>query len=265
MLDGRDSAHMQPNRSPVNTVFNQYALTPPLTVAGNDGCEPGAQGRKKVEIVETVARMLARALAPQRRILLLGDLLPVLDMALRKEVQFGLKLLSQVTRLGFISVTHDHEGALSMSDRSVVMAGGRISKVVYARKVYDGPVSRFVAGFIGEMNFWSATCAAGQLHLPPAAAALSVDHPDGPVSLMVQSEHVMPVALQPRALELTAQVFRLVYFDTNAHVHLRLANDSPLIAWVLNDLRGGRTCRERDSIPLCLPGEALRLLSQEAA
>ena len=291
VLDGKDIAQMPPNRRPVNTVFQNYALFPHMTVAENVGFALGAQGRPKAEVAQTVARMLdlvrlshlaqrksgqlsggqqqrvalARALAPKPRILLLDEPLSALDMQLRKEMQIELKRLQQETGLTFIFVTHDQEEALTMSDRIAVMNGGRIQQIASPRDLYDQPANRFVAGFIGETNFLPARCAGGQLTLPQAVASVTVDHADGPVTLMVRPEHVVLGAAQPGALALTAQVERLVYFGTDTHVHVHLADGSPLVARVQNGLRGGQPCRTGETLTVSLPSEALRLLPQEAA
>ncbi len=208
VLDGQDIAHTPPNKRPVNTVFQNYALFPHMTVAENVGFALGAQGHPKAEIVQTVARMLdlvqlghlahrksgelsggqqqrvalARALAPKPRILLLDEPLSALDMKLRKEMQVELKRLQQETGLTFIFVTHDQEEALTMSDRIAVMNGGRIQQIASPRALYDQPANRFVAGFIGETNFLSARCEGGQLLLPQAVASLPTAHADGPVN-----------------------------------------------------------------------------------
>jgi spermidine/putrescine transport system ATP-binding protein len=291
VLDGQDIAQMPPNRRPVNTVFQNYALFPHMTVAENVGFALGAQGRPKAEIADTVARMLAlvqlshlagrksgelsggqqqrvalaRALAPKPRILLLDEPLSALDMKLRKEMQIELKRLQQETGLTFIFVTHDQEEALTMSDRIAVMAGGRIQQIASPRDLYDQPANRFVAGFIGETNFLPATCESGRLTLPQAATPITVDHGDGPVTLMVRPEHVVLGATPGPALTLSATVDRLVYFGTDTHVHLSLADGSGLVARVQNGLRGAAPFRTGETIPIALPGDALRLLPQETA
>ncbi|NGQ90323.1 ABC transporter ATP-binding protein [Rhodobacter sp. HX-7-19] len=291
VLDGRDIAHVPPNQRPVNTVFQNYALFPHMTVAENVGFALGAQGRPRAEIAATVERMLAlvklshlagrksaalsggqqqrvalaRALAARPRILLLDEPLSALDMKLRKEMQVELKRLQQETGLTFIFVTHDQEEALTMSDRIAVMAGGRIQQIASPRDLYDQPANRFVAGFIGETNFLPAHCTAGRLTLPQAAAPLPVPHADGPVTVMIRPEHVALGQARPDALVLTAQVDRLVYFGTDTHVHLHLSDGSPLVARVQNALRGGQPCAAGQTIPVSLPGEALRLLPCDEA
>ncbi len=291
ILDGSDVAHQPPNKRPVNTVFQNYALFPHMTVAENVGFALGAQGRPRAEIDETVERMLAlvqlghlahrksgelsggqqqrvalaRALAPKPRILLLDEPLSALDMKLRKEMQVELKRLQQETGLTFIFVTHDQEEALTMSDRIAVMSGGRIQQIASPRELYDHPANRFVAGFIGESNFLDATCEQGKLVLPQASAPLPVTHADGPVTLMVRPEHVVLGDAPGEALTVPAKVDQLVYFGTDTHVHLALTDGSKLVARVQNALRGGAPCGEGDTISITLPADALRLLPQEAA
>jgi spermidine/putrescine transport system ATP-binding protein len=288
VLDGRDVAQLPPNKRPVNTVFQNYALFPHMTVAENVGFALGAQGRPKAEIAETVERMLAlvqlgqlahrksselsggqqqrvalaRALAPRPRILLLDEPLSALDMKLRKEMQVELKRLQQETGLTFIFVTHDQEEALTMSDRIAVMNGGRIQQIATPRELYDHPANRFVAGFIGESNFLDAQCASGKLQ--SQGASLAVDQADGPVTLMVRPEHVVLGAAQGPCLGLQARVERLVYFGTDTHVHLTFNDGAKLVARVQNALRGGAPCAEGDSLAVSLPAEALRLLPKEA-
>lgn len=295
VLDGRDVARLPPNMRPVNTVFQNYALFPHMTVAENVGFALGAQGRPKAEIAETVERMLAlvqlghlahrksgelsggqqqrvalaRALAPKPRILLLDEPLSALDMKLRKEMQVELKRLQQETGLTFIFVTHDQEEALTMSDRIAVMSGGRIQQIAAPRDLYDQPANSFVASFIGESNLLDGHCLDGKLHLTQSGPPLAVDHADGPVTVMVRPEHVVLGATaanaQPDAVAFAATVEALVYFGTDTHVHLRLADGARLVARVQNALRGGAPCREGDRIDIALPADALRLLRQEAA
>ncbi|MDR7127284.1 ABC transporter ATP-binding protein [Pseudotabrizicola sp. 4114] len=286
VLDGRDVAHLPPNKRPVNTVFQNYALFPHMTVAENVGFALGAQGRPRSEIAETVERMLAlvqldhlahrksaelsggqqqrvalaRALAPKPRILLLDEPLSALDMKLRKEMQVELKRLQQETGLTFIFVTHDQEEALTMSDRIAVMSGGRIQQIASPRDLYDHPSNSFVAGFIGESNFLDARCAGGKLFAQ--GAELEVDHADGPITLMVRPEHVVLGTAQ--GLTLRAKVETLVYFGTDTHVHLTLPDGARLVARVQNALRGGAPCAEGDTLTVSLPADALRLLPKDA-
>ncbi len=114
---------------------------------------------------------LARALAPHPKVLLLDEPLSALDLKLRKEMQIELKRLQHETGITFIFVTHDQEEALTMSDRIAVMSGGKILQIGTANEIYEHPVERFVADFIGETNFIEAEVMQrignkGQIRLP---------------------------------------------------------------------------------------------------
>jgi spermidine/putrescine transport system ATP-binding protein len=173
-----DVAALPPQRRPVNTVFQSYALFPHMSVAENVAFGLEMQKRPKSEIAARVAEMLAmvrldgfagrrpsqlsggqqqrvalaRALAPKPRVLLLDEPLSALDLKLRKEMQNELKRLQQETGITFVLVTHDQEEALAMSDRIAVMRDGNVLQVGRPRDIYDNPNCRFVADFIGEAN-----------------------------------------------------------------------------------------------------------------
>jgi spermidine/putrescine transport system ATP-binding protein len=178
LIDGTDVAALPPQKRPVNTVFQSYALFPHMTVAQNVafglemcGWAPAdidARVRAALEMVrlssfaerkpsqlsggqqQRVA--LARALAPKPRVLLLDEPLSALDLKLRKEMQAELKRLQRETGITFILVTHDQEEALAMSDRIAVMRDGKILQIGSPTDIYDNPNCRFVADFIGEAN-----------------------------------------------------------------------------------------------------------------
>lgn len=178
-LHGKDVAHLPPFRRPINTVFQNYALFPHMTVAQNIGFGLRMLGWIKADIDQRVGEMLrlvrmenlrarstnqisggqqqrvalARALAPRPKVLLLDEPLSALDYKLRKDMQVELKRMQAETGITFIFVTHDQEEALTMSDRIAVMNGGKILQVGSPREIYSAPASRFVAGFIGESNF----------------------------------------------------------------------------------------------------------------
>ncbi len=181
-LSGKDITHTPPNQRPVNTVFQSYALFPHLTVAQNVGFGLKMQGKPAAEVARAVERVLAlvkleefadrlpqqlsggqqqrvalaRALAPEPEVLLLDEPLSALDLKLRKEMQSELKRLQTETGITFIFVTHDQEEALTMSNRIGVMSRGELLQVGTPHDIYDRPVNRFVADFIGETNFLEA-------------------------------------------------------------------------------------------------------------
>jgi spermidine/putrescine transport system ATP-binding protein len=182
MLAGQPIAGVPPYRRNVNTVFQHYALFPHMDVAQNVGY--GLRQRKVGRAEETrrvdealaLVRLagyarrrtwemsggqqqrvaLARALVNHPTVLLLDEPLGALDLKLRKEMQLELKALQREVGITFVYVTHDQEEALTMSDVIVVMRDGRIQQMGGPTELYERPVNRFVADFIGSSNFITA-------------------------------------------------------------------------------------------------------------
>jgi spermidine/putrescine transport system ATP-binding protein len=166
-------------RRPVNTVFQNYALFPHMTVYQNVAF--GLQMRKvnkdeiKTSVMEALEMVhlpgmehrkpgqlsggqqqrvaLARALVNRPKVLLLDEPLGALDLKLRKAMQLELKALQHHVGITFVYVTHDQEEALTMSDRIAVMNKGRVLQIGQPENIYERPADRFVADFIGETNF----------------------------------------------------------------------------------------------------------------
>ena len=180
-LDGKDLTRVPPYLRDVNTVFQDYALFPHMTVAENVEYGLRVKGvprrvrRSKVEEALKMVRLpglgsrrpvqlsggqrqrvaLARALVNSPAVLLLDEPLGALDLKLRQEMQIELKRIQrEMSDVGmtFIYVTHDQEEALTMSDRIAVFNEGRIEQVGEPAEVYDRPASEFVAGFVGTSN-----------------------------------------------------------------------------------------------------------------
>jgi putative spermidine/putrescine transport system ATP-binding protein len=177
-LSGRDVSDVPPYARDVNTVFQDYALFPHMTVAENVAYGlrvkgvprrdrrarvesvlermrlPGLGGRKPVQLSggqrQRVA--LARALVNRPQVLLLDEPLGALDLKLRQEMQLFLKSLQQDLGITFVYVTHDQDEALTMSDRLAVFNQGRIEQIGSPAEVYERPESAFVAGFVGVSN-----------------------------------------------------------------------------------------------------------------
>jgi len=171
----------RPYERNVNTVFQNYALFPHLTVSGNIGFGlerkkiPRREINSLIEDVLDLVRLqgmgsrfphqlsggqqqrvaLARALVLHPDVLLLDEPLGALDLKLRKEMQLELKSLQEKVGITFIYVTHDQEEALAMSDRIGVMEGGRLIQVGTPEEIYHIPQTRFVADFMGSSNFFS--------------------------------------------------------------------------------------------------------------
>ena len=178
---GELMGYKPPFHRPVNTVFQNYALFPHLNVAENVAFGLEMENLKKREIQRRVAEVLelvkltelakrnprqlsggqqqrvalARALVKQPKVLLFDEPLAALDLKLRKEIQLELKRMQQQLGITFVYVTHDREEALTMSDRIAVMSQGQLQQVGTPIEIYEQPVSRFVAEFIGETNFLS--------------------------------------------------------------------------------------------------------------
>ena len=253
-LSGRDITGAPPNKRRVNTVFQSYALFPHLNVAENIGFGLTMLGRPKAEVSATVARMLAlvkleqfagrkpqqlsggqqqrvalaRALAPAPEVLLLDEPLSALDLKLRKEMQIELKRLQTETGITFVFVTHDQEEALTMSDRIGVMRSGKLLQVGGPRDIYNRPVDRFVADFIGETNFLPGVAAAGHVRLS-SGDVVTLDTPlRGAVTLTVRPEQVR-IGPAGEAGSMAATVTEAVYFGTDTHFHLALADGTPVV------------------------------------
>ena len=182
LLFGEDITALPPNRRPVNTVFQHYALFPHMTVAENVGFGLRMLGagraaiRAAVEETLALTHMsdfaarspsqlsggqrqrvaLARSLAPRPKVLLLDEPLSALDLKLRQAMRMELKRVQRETGVTFLFVTHDQEEALAMSDRVAVMRDGAAEQVGAAREIYERPRSRFVADFIGDINMVEA-------------------------------------------------------------------------------------------------------------
>ncbi len=178
MLDGADISQMPINRRPFNTVFQDYALFPHLSVRRNVGYGLMVRGVPKAEIeprVEAVLAIvglqdyalrlprelsggqrhrvaLARAIICEPRVILLDEPLAALDVALRAQMCKFLKDIQRRLDIAFVFITHDQQEAIAMSDRIVVMRDGRIEQIGGPEELYAFPASRFVAGFFGENN-----------------------------------------------------------------------------------------------------------------
>ncbi len=181
LLEGQDVTHTPPFDRDVNTVFQDYALFPHMTVAENVAYGlmvkkvakaervhrtdealdmvrlAGFGGRKPSQLSggqrQRVA--LARALVNRPKVLLLDEPLGALDLKLRQEMQIELKELQRAVGITFVFVTHDQEEALTMSDRIAVFNKGRIEQVGSPQDIYERPTSPFVATFVGTANLWT--------------------------------------------------------------------------------------------------------------
>ncbi|MEM7237745.1 MAG: ABC transporter ATP-binding protein [Pseudomonadota bacterium] len=263
-LFGDEIASLPPNRRPINTVFQNYALFPHLTVAENVGFGLSMLGLPRRDIARRVERMLdliqlsdlggrkpsqlsggqqqrialARALAPEPKVLLLDEPLSALDLKLRQQMRVELKQIQQETGITFVFVTHDQEEALTMSDRIAVMSAGRLQQVGGAEEIYEAPTNRFVADFIGETNFIESEIvavngAATRVRLP---GGIEIDaHGRGP-----SGGGRAHVSIRPERLSLTKDgplactVDRAIYLGTDTQHIVRLINGAEIVVRTQN-------------------------------
>jgi putative spermidine/putrescine transport system ATP-binding protein len=210
-LHGQDVTNLAPFERNVNTVFQDYALFPHMTVGENVAyglmIRKVARPERDRRVGDALAMVrlagyekrrpsqlsggqrqrvaLARALVNRPRVLLLDEPLGALDLKLREEMQIELKAIQQEVGITFIYVTHDQEEALTMSNRLAVFNKGRIEQIGAPAEVYERPATRFVAGFVGTSNLLSGAVAQaivgsdGTFTVRPEKIRLEA--PDGPV------------------------------------------------------------------------------------
>jgi len=181
LFEGKDITGMPANQRPVNTVFQNYALFPHMSVGENIAFSLRVKNKSEKEISKKVAEALklvnlrgfenrridqlsggqqqriamARAIVNEPRVLLLDEPLGALDLKLRQEMEYELVRLKKELGITFIYITHDQEEALTMSDKVVVMNEGYIQQEGTPQEIYDEPVNAFVADFIGDSNILS--------------------------------------------------------------------------------------------------------------
>ena len=180
-LEGRDITQLPPEKRPLNTVFQSYALFPHMNVFQNIAYGLKVKGVKKAEQKERVEEALrlvrlsgyekrmpsqlsggqrqrvaiARAAVLRPKVLLLDEPLGALDLKLRQQMQTELKRMQQEMGITFVYITHDQEEAINMSDRIAVMRGGRFEQIGTPEEIYDEPKTHYVAQFIGRSTILS--------------------------------------------------------------------------------------------------------------
>lgn len=181
LLNGKPITNLPPNKRPINTVFQRYALFPHMNIYENIAFGLKQKNTPKDIIPKKVKKVLelvdlegfenrstttlsggqqqrvaiARALVNEPQILLLDEPLGALDLKMRKEMQLELKAMHRELGITFIYVTHDQEEALTMSDKIVVMSEGKMQQIGTPEDIYNEPINAFVADFIGESNIFN--------------------------------------------------------------------------------------------------------------
>lgn len=258
LLDGARVSHLPPYERNVTTVFQSYALFPHMTV--RDNVEFGLKRKPVADAAARVAEILdlvqlaglehrlpaqlsggqrqrvalARALVMRPKVLLLDEPLSALDPGLRKQVRAELRLLQRRVGITFLLVTHDQEEALSLADRITVMNAGRAEQTGTPQEVYLNPASRFVAGFLGAVNWINGVGVRPEV----TYIANGEPPPDGARAVAARVEHS-------------------VFLGDCIHVATRLETGESLVAQIP---RSNGAFREGDEVQLWWhPGDELNL------
>ncbi|MEP1123229.1 MAG: ABC transporter ATP-binding protein [Ilumatobacter sp.] len=285
VLNGVDVSRVPPHKRNVNTVFQQYALFPHMTVADNVRFGPRSKKRSRSDYEASVTEMLdvvrlgdfahrkpaqlsggqqqrvalARALVNLPSALLLDEPLAALDLKLREAMQFELKRIQREVGITFVFVTHDQGEALTMSDRIAVMSEGRVEQIGTPEEIYNSPATLFVAGFIGSANLLPGEVRGFDgddtiVELNSGAVVRSratrSNEIGAPVSLMLRPERLRASAeANSNGRSLDGTVTDLVFQGATARLGLRLADHSEVVATV-----GTGT-----DLPFLLPGATVHL------
>jgi spermidine/putrescine transport system ATP-binding protein len=264
-IHGKPMGLIPPYQRNTNMVFQNYALFPHMSIAGNVafGLEmkkvPQADIERRVQEALSMVRLpgygsrkpnqlsggqqqrvaLARALVNRPEVLLLDEPLGALDLKLRKEMQIELKSLQKEVGITFVYVTHDQEEALTMSDRIAVMHNGRVLQVGTPTEIYEDPKNKFVADFIGESNFLQGV-------VDKQGGGLATVLVDGVLPIIVQTDQRLSpgawvtVAVRPEKIRLLpepargecnaflGQVSQVVYVGTDTRFHIKLSGQVSL-------------------------------------
>jgi spermidine/putrescine ABC transporter ATP-binding subunit len=260
LIDGQDMVEVPPNKRPVNMVFQSYAVFPHMSVEQNvayglrvTGTPPAEISRRvanwlgKVGLDDFRSRMpdqlsggqrqrvaLARALVKQPKVLLLDEPLSALDAKLREQMQLELAQLQQDVGVTFLIVTHDQDEALSMADRVAVMQEGNVDQIATPGALYENPVNRFVADFIGKVNLFDGLVSgtqAGKLCVETTAL--------GKVFLNHESEaqHQVCLAIRPEKIRISrtkpdvkghitarGRITAWAYYGDSSHMFVEIGN-----------------------------------------
>ncbi len=285
LIDGVNIAGVAPERRPVNTVFQNYALFPHMTVADNVGfglrfqdCTKDERRLRVGEALELVRLSeyggrrphqlsggqqqrvaLARALVLRPRVLLLDEPLGALDAKLRRALQFELKELHREVGITFVYVTHDQEEALTMSDRLAVMREGTIEQVGPPQEVYDSPDSTYVADFLGLANLLPGVVSNdGAVEVLGRTVPAATAGVRGPCTVFARPERLG--LADPSDGTVPGEVLGVVFVGSTTHVRVSAADQE--LEVVLSNDGASWVPTPGTQVGIVLPDEALRVLER---
>ena len=293
-LFGEEIENLPPHERPVNTVFQHYSLFPHMNVAENIGFGlkmlkwSASEIEKRVHETLELVKMedfalrkpnqmsggqqqriaLARALAPRPKVLLLDEPLSALDLKLRQAMRNELKNLQRETGITFIFVTHDQEEALTMSDRIAVMSAGNIQQIGSPLEIYERPLNRFVADFIGDTNFLNAkiTATSGKSAKCEIASGVTIstemvdNHAKGDeVTLALRPEKITLKTATTKS-KASAKIISATYLGTDTTYEIAFGKNTHIMARDQNTIPGMGRFKEGDKVNLDFPKDAFRML-----
>ncbi|MDD5247969.1 MAG: ABC transporter ATP-binding protein [Rhodocyclaceae bacterium] len=290
LLDGKSLAGVPPEKRPLHTVFQSYALFPHMSVAGNVAFPlemarlPAAEIKRRVAEALSLVHLgdkaaqfphelsggqrqrvaLARGLVNKPRLLLLDESLGALDAKLREEMQVELIAIQRAVGITFVFVTHAQDEALALSHRIAVMRDGRIEQCDEPDKLYTQPANRFVADFVGKINLFDVeVLAAGKAALKLAAPGLGEIAASDPRPLRVGERgafalrpELIRIVDQKEAIELKNRFFgrvkELLYLGDVTLYKVELANGGVVEALMTNAAPGRALFHEvGDAVAVC--------------
>lgn len=298
-IDDQPMSAIPAYRRPVNMVFQNYAIFPHLDVGRNIAFGLRKSGLSKAEIKTKVEEMLdliklpgyagrgatqlsggerqrialARALIKQPKVLLLDEPLGALDKKLREQMQFELRALQKSVGITFIFVTHDQEEALTLSNRIAVMSKGRVLQVESPTDLYEQPKSRFVADFIGTMNFFN-----GRVQKSDNGTVIIDAGPLGTVETATAAPGPdVLVAIRPEKLKLNFEAPReganvikgrlgsAAYLGDRSHIHVFLPGREQPVVVAVQNMEGSSATPAASGQPVWLSfaGKSVVLLSRD--
>ena len=294
-IDGQKMEGVDPNRRPVNMVFQSYAVFPHMSVFDNVAYGLKVTGVAKDAISGRVEEALglvqldgfgnrepdqlsggqrqrvalARALVKRPRVLLLDEPLSALDAKLRAAMQLELVRLQHTVGITFVIVTHDQDEALSMADRVAVMEAGKVRQIAPPSELYEYPASRFVADFIGKMNLFEGRVTSsrdGALDVAISGlGVLEIPHngeASGEIGIAVRPEKLRVTVEQPGESYVcfAAILDNVAYHGSESHMFFTTDSGAKLAATVQNETRTRALIGEGERVWVSwIPGDTLVL------